>query len=123
MGDSHGVGRGGPSALLAWLLLFAPTSYAAPPQLKYFFPAGAQLAKQLISKLTESSIPGLFRRGSISPGITLSPKEKKGELKVTVAAGRHPGRVLVASLRRRGDKFASAADRWQPAGGERTRAK
>ena len=81
----------GPWALLAWLQLFALTSHAAPPQLKYFFPAGAQLGKTV-----DIEAHGKFDSWPVQawidqPGVTLSLKETKGELAITIAADAIPG--------------------------------
>lgn len=78
-------------ALLAWALMFAETSHAAPPQLKHFFPAGAQ-----VGKTVDIEAHGKFDSWPVQawvdrPGLTLSPKETKGALAVTVAANATPG--------------------------------
>ena len=78
-------------ALLASTLMFAETSHAAPPQLKHFFPAGAQ-----VGKTVNIEAHGKFDSWPVQawvdrPGMTLSPKETKGALAVTVAANATPG--------------------------------
>ena len=78
-------------ALLAGVMLFAGTSHAAPPELKYVFPAGAQ-----VGKTVDVEAHGKFDSWPVQawvdrPGVTVSPKETKGALAVTVSADATPG--------------------------------
>jgi hypothetical protein len=78
-------------ALLTLALILPSTVHAAPPQLKYFFPAGAQVGKSV-----DIDAHGKFDAWPVQawvdrPGVTVSPKEAKGALAVTVAADVTPG--------------------------------
>jgi hypothetical protein len=77
--------------LLTCTLIFPAIGTAAPPQLKYFFPGGAQAGQTLDIEAHGKFDSWPVRAWVDQPGLSVSPKEKKGELSVTVAADATPG--------------------------------
>ncbi|HEY1603396.1 MAG TPA: PPC domain-containing protein [Pirellulales bacterium] len=73
------------------MFLFPTTSTAAPPQLKYLVPAGAQVGQTLDIEAHGKFDSWPVRVWVDQPGVSVSPKESKGELSVTVAADATPG--------------------------------
>lgn len=78
-------------AMLAWALLFVATGHAAPPQLKHFFPAGAQVGKSVDIEARGTFESWPMQAWVNRPGVTVTPKEEKGALSVTVAPDAMPG--------------------------------
>ena len=81
----------GLGALLVCAILFAATSHAAPPQLKYFYPAGGQIGKSVDVEAHGKFDPWPVQAWVDRPGVTVTPKEAKGALSFTIAADATPG--------------------------------
>ncbi|HVU89593.1 MAG TPA: PPC domain-containing protein [Pirellulales bacterium] len=79
------------AALLLGITFFTHMAYAAPPQWKYLFPAGAQ-----VGTTVELEARGKFEQWPLAvwadrPGVTISAKEDKGKFVATVAGNALPG--------------------------------
>lgn len=85
------IGRPGKAILLVFIIAMASVAAAAPPEAKYFYPAGA--ARGASADVTAA---GNFADWPASawvnrPGITIMPAADKGKLSVSVAEDAVPG--------------------------------